>query len=55
MGPIGFSRIWQDAKKVRPGLFWPRKAKNVIFALLHFQTLVVFENGGRSFDRTAVC
>jgi hypothetical protein len=33
----------QDAEKVRPGLFQPRKAKSAIFALLHFSNTCVFE------------
>src|SRR3989344_4101065 len=44
---------WKFVEKVPPWTFSTRKAKNVVFALLHFQTLGVLENAGTSVCRAS--
>jgi hypothetical protein len=39
---------WQDHEKAHACSFLPRCAENAISGLLHFQRLVVVENGGTS-------
>jgi hypothetical protein len=50
----GAKEIWLNSllKKSLPELFQHAKQKSAVFALLHFQTLTVFENAGTSVFRT---